>query len=148
MILDHIDRIDAYSHISKHFAEAVNFLQAHKNGDLPVGRYEISDSVYAMVQHYETKDPEVCAYEAHKRYIDIQYMLKGNECMGWQYLPKMHEDGFDEQKDYLKISGEGQPITVEEGTFVIFFPSDAHQPGMKNGSKAAVEKIVVKVPAA
>jgi beta-galactosidase beta subunit len=64
MIIDQIERANSYAYLGEGFEKAMNFLYDHRNGDLELGRYEISDDDYALVQSYETKPIEECHFEA------------------------------------------------------------------------------------
>lgn len=62
-----------------------------KNSDLEhmeVGRYEIDgDDIYAMIQKQTTAAPENKKAESHYKYIDIQYLICGEEMQGVAPLP-------------------------------------------------------------
>ena len=62
------------------------------------GRYEISDCLYANVQTYNTKDD--APYEAHRDYIDIQYMVIGEEQSGvTDYSNCFTKEEYNKEKD-------------------------------------------------
>ena len=42
-----------------------------------LGKYEVDEDFYYLVQKYESKDPAVARHEAHKKYVDIQYVVEG-----------------------------------------------------------------------
>ncbi len=116
---------------------------------LEVKRYEIDgENLYAPVSEYLSKNEEVAKYEAHKKYIDIQYVISGVEQMS--VAPMSALDSITIPYDPAK---EVEFMTVKESShfkatpanFFIFFPSDIHRPGLKIGENAMVKKIVVKV---
>jgi YhcH/YjgK/YiaL family protein len=145
MIIDNIDRAKNYMDLGEGFGPALQFLYEHRDGNLAEGRYEISETDYALVQAYQTKPIESCQFEAHKKYIDIQYMVSGSENIGWALTKKLTEVSFDEHKDYVKLTGKGDLFPLSEGNFFILFPDDAHQPGILVGESRAVKKIVLKI---
>lgn len=145
MIIDHIDRVKEYMDLGEGFSQALQFLSEHREGNLAEGRYEISKADYALVQAYQTKPIENCHFEAHKKYIDVQYMVSGIENIGWALTEKLTEISFDEQKDYVKLTGKGDLFPLSEGNFFILFPDDAHQPGILIGESRPVKKIVLKI---
>ncbi len=149
MILDTLDQAARYSALSPRFHKAFAFLRTVTDQKAP-GRYEIDgEEVYAFVQRHATKPVEERQYEAHKKYIDIQFMLSGREVMYWAPLPlmKVVTMPFDESKDaaLFALIPEGVPVQVREGQYAIFYPEDAHIPSCAWGAPAEVLKVVVKV---
>ncbi len=114
---------------------------------MPVGKYEIDDqNVYAMVQAYNSKPLAEGKWEAHKQYIDIQYVADGIEKIGFAPIGHMKvAQDYDAAKDFMLLEGSGDFVTVRKGTFVILFPGDAHMPGMAVNEPEPVKKVVVKV---
>lgn len=118
--------------------------------ELAVGKHDIAGGGFAIVSEYETTEPEDKKLEAHRKYIDIQYIAKGEEAIdvcptaGLRVAVK-----YDESKDILffhdpdAIGG----IILQSGSFAVFYPEDAHRPGltMEEGP-APIRKIVVKIP--
>ncbi|MDP4222939.1 MAG: YhcH/YjgK/YiaL family protein [Bacteroidota bacterium] len=123
-----------------------------KNSDLSVlelKRYDIDDdNVYAPVSEYLTKNEADARYEAHQKYIDIQYVVSGKELIGIAPVSQKNEvlEPYDATKDieFLNVSG-GENRTAMPDRFFIFFPDDAHRPGLKDGESSPVRKVVVKV---
>ncbi len=145
MILDHIANAKRYETISPAFAAAMRFLSEHRGGGLAEGRHPISDDAYAMVKSYTTKAPANCKFEAHRDYIDVQYVVFGDERMGWAPLSKMTADSYDAAKDFAAVSGKGELYPLHAGEFMILFPDDAHMPNVSAGTPCTVEKIILKI---
>lgn len=117
-------------------------------GKWPDGRLELdSERIFALPQGYLTRPAAQCRWEAHRRYIDIQYVVAGREAMGYAPLSTLKPvTDFDEAKDVGFYDGTGSIITVDAGMFAIFFPHDAHMPCMQvAGQPEPVRKVVVKV---
>lgn len=109
-------------------------------------KYIIDENLYANVQEYYTKDD--AKYEAHKNYLDIQYMIKGQESIGVTNLDNCTVCvDYDEEKDieFLDCNVEEEYVSLEEGQFVILYPQDAHKPSIDYKGKQFVKKVVVKV---
>ena len=145
MIKDNLKYAELYEGINPGFPVAFAFLEEALAAPKEVGRYDLEGGVFALVQSYDTKPVESCKIEAHKKYIDIQCVLKGRELFGVGDLSKqaIYEDLF-EQKDVAFYHGDVDVLTLTDGDFVIVFPEDAHRP--QQGSGSHVEKVVVKVP--
>ena len=149
MILDNIKNCKKYEGLNKNFEKAFQFLKREDLETLALGKYEIDgEDVFAMVQEYETKDLENAKYEAHKKYIDIQYMLQGTENMGYSSIDKLEiTSPYSEEKDIMFLEGDVKLIVLNTKDFFVLFPEDAHMPGMTIKEKAKVKKVLVKVRA-
>ena len=145
MIKDNLLYAKLYENVHPLFPAAFAFLKEAMKEKKEVGRYELEGGAFALVQSYDSKSAENCKIEAHKKFIDIQCVLKGKELFGVADLSTqtMYEDKFEE-KDVAFYRGEVDLLTMTDGDFVIVFPEDAHRPQQGDGSR--VEKVVVKVP--
>ena len=113
---------------------------------LPPGRYELDGiNLYVMSQEYTTKLPEQGKWEAHRRYIDLQYIVSGTERIGYAHLSRLTQGDYNSEKDFHALSGVGDYITLSAGDFMLLFPEDAHMPGMAVGDPVPVKKVVVKI---
>ena len=147
MIIDKLTNSHLYSGLGNRINKAFDYLNNTDFSKTELGKYEIDgDNIFALVNEYNTKDEIEGKLEAHKRYIDVQYVAKGEELMGYAPLEnqKVIED-YNEQNDITFFSGDKSFIQVDEGMFAIFFPTDVHLPGIKVNKKSYVKKIVIKV---
>lgn len=114
---------------------------------LPNGRHTIDgDNVYAIVTEAPSKDYDKTAFESHKRYIDLQYVISGEENMAKAPLGSVTiSREYNERADIAYYTGEGQVYTVPQKTFMLFFPSEAHRPNITPGGNKVVKKIVIKI---
>jgi YhcH/YjgK/YiaL family protein len=147
MILDKLNHSNWYSSISENLNKGFEFLRNTDFESLKPGKLEIvGDDVYALVSEYATKDPQDCLPEAHRIYIDIQYIVSGREAIGYVTLDNQQIlSEYNPEKDIAFYSGETSTIVLESGTFAVFFPQDIHRPGMQIDSPEKVKKVVVKV---
>ena len=145
MIKDNIRNAALYEGVHPLFPIAFAFLKDAIANPKEIGRYDLEEGVFAFVQSYDGKSAENCKIEAHKKYIDIQCVLKGKELFGVADLATqtMYEDKFEE-KDVAFYTGEVDLLTLRDGDFAVVFPDDAHRPQQGDGSR--IEKVVVKVP--
>jgi YhcH/YjgK/YiaL family protein len=112
------------------------------------GSYEIEGKdVYAAVSEYQTKNDEDVRFEVHRIYADIQYVIKGEESINIEQLSGDLTAGlYNQEKDIAFLEGKGGIIRMAtQEQFFIFFPEDAHRPGIKIDSSAIVKKLVIKV---
>jgi biofilm protein TabA len=124
-----------------------------KNTDLKTlsnGRHVIDgDNVYAIVTEAPTKDYDKTAFESHRKYIDLQYVITGEENMAKAPVTSVTvSKSYDDATDLANYTGEGKTYTVPAGTFMLFFPTEAHRPNITPGGNKVVKKIVIKIKVA
>jgi YhcH/YjgK/YiaL family protein len=124
----------------------LKFIQEQDILSMPPSRIELDgDKVFAMIQHYNSKPKEQGVWEAHRKYIDIQYVAEGQELMGYANLAHLEAGDYDAEKDFVWLKGHGSYVLMKQGTFVILGPQDAHIPQLAVDVPQPVKKVVVKV---
>lgn len=146
MISDVLENAHRYLALHKGFAEAFDFLLRPDLKELPAGKHEIDgENVYAIVAKEYGRRKEDALLETHEKYIDIQLILAGTDEMGWKprALCKKPSGEYDQKNDEQVFTDEPDAwISTQSGSFVIFFPEDAHMPLISSGR---IHKVVVKV---
>jgi len=146
MITDRINYANLYHPLSSGIRHAFEYLQQTNLASLPPGKYEVGGgNLYVMSQEYTTKLPEQGKWEAHRRYIDLQYIVSGTERIGYAHLSRLSQGDYNSEKDFQALTGVGDYITLSAGDFMLLFPEDAHMPGMAVGDPVPVKKVVVKI---
>jgi YhcH/YjgK/YiaL family protein len=146
MIFDTLDNHALYAGLGYNLPVALKFMVETDLISLPIGRLDIDgDNLYALVQEYVTKPVEQGVWEAHRKYIDVQYMVNGTEQMGVANLRTMQLEEYIPERDFQPMSGTGNHLDVFAGAFVIFFPDDAHMPGLQVHQPELIRKVVLKV---
>jgi YhcH/YjgK/YiaL family protein len=139
----------SYFRHQERWDKAFTFLKDSDLMHLELKRYEIDgNNVYAPVSEYITKNEEEARYEAHIKYIDIQYVIRGKELIGIAPLSEKKEilEPYNETNDIMFLSvNQIKNYKATPDRFFIFFPDDAHRPGLKDGENSPVRKVVVKV---
>ncbi len=128
---------------------AFKFLKEQNLNALELGRHELlDDGTFVNIEEYTTKDSS--HFEAHRKYIDIQYLAKGKEYIFVTPVEpeKQHEvQAYDETKDIEFFDKEEYTShLLSTDNFMVFFPSDGHKPCMKVDTNEVVRKVVVKIP--
>ena len=141
-----------YNRNKVNWDKAFAFLKETNLDTISPGKYAIDgDNVYAIVSDGKPKLMEEAKWEAHRKYIDIQYIISGKEKMGLAPISKAAViDEFNESKDvgfYNIPDSDSQYYTAEPGTLLLFFPLDAHRPGIRTEGCDWDKKIVIKVKA-
>ena len=120
--------------------DAVNALTKYEAGSL----HPLSGGNRFFVVAQSTIAPDVA--EAHGKYLDIQYIVKGQEVMGWADLAACTPTvPFSEEKDIGMYTGPFTFHTIPEGICYVAFPEDAHMPGRHLDVPNDYVKIVVKL---
>jgi YhcH/YjgK/YiaL family protein len=119
-----------------------------KSEKFNTGRMELGNGVYASCQEERTTSADKKQYEAHKKFIDIHYILGGDEIILTR--PKSilsNESLYDSDTDivFFNDNTSGLPLLMTADYFAILFPHEAHKPLIKY-RQSFVKKIVVKVP--
>lgn len=150
MILDTIDNAERYEVLHKSFKKAFDFIRESDLESMEIGRYEIDgDNIFALVQGYTSQAVEEKRFEAHRNYIDIQYMISGSEMMGYTtpgYLTVTSEYNPDKDIEFYSHTGFTE-CELDAGSFAVFFPEDPHMPGCSISGKEVeeVKKLVLKI---
>jgi YhcH/YjgK/YiaL family protein len=135
-------------HLNKtYWDKAFAFLKDTDLQTLTVGRHVIDgDNVFAIVQEAPTKDYDKTAFESHLNYIDLQYVIRGEEMMGRTSVDSVKVDKpYNEKADIAYYTGDGKIFTVKENSFLLFFPGEAHRPNITPGGNKVVKKVVIKI---
>jgi len=147
LIYDTIANFNLYKNVIPHQEKILQFIRDIIDQKIIIGSRNIEidgDSVFALINRYQTK--ESSSWEAHKKYIDIQWMISGKEAILFANIDDLSVlKSYDEQNDYLLLEGRGDRLTLSANTFAIFFPEDAHQPGLLINESEDILKIVIKV---
>jgi len=136
-----------YASIGERISRAFDYIHATDLSKLAPGKHIVEeDDIIAIMSEYETKDIKECSLEAHRKYIDIQYMLKGSEMIGvtakdGQLPTKIYDDA----DDYELYKDQSSFFRLDPGRFAIFFPEDLHMPGLNIEASAPVRKLIMKV---
>ncbi|GBK60932.1 YhcH/YjgK/YiaL family protein [Paenibacillus macerans] len=119
---------------------------------LPAGRYELEgERMYALVQEYVTRPAASLSFESHETYVDIQFIVSGEERIGWTMdggRLNMIEDrlpGEDIRFYEAAAAGCVSELLLGPGQFAVFFPSELHRPCGYIHEESPVRKIVIKI---
>ncbi|MCR4881497.1 MAG: YhcH/YjgK/YiaL family protein [bacterium] len=145
MIKDVLINAEKYYNLSPSIERALKFLQNTDFSKYEKGSYDIDGrNLYMNVEEYTTRVSD--NIEAHKKYIDIQYMIKGEENMGVTTLDNLVvTDEYAEEKDVEFYKGDAPLTLVKENEFIIFYPTDAHLPCQVADIPKTVKKVIVKI---
>jgi len=151
MYLSHIATLDRDAALlPEDIRRGLRFLAGTDINSLPAGRVDIDgDRMFALIQDYGTVPKAEKRPESHARYIDIQYVARGRETIGYAPLAGDNpvEENFFESRDvqfFASVTDESDLI-LGTGAYAVFYPTDIHRPGCIAGAPEAVRKVVVKI---
>ena len=128
---------------------AVEMITGLDFDNLVLGRHDVDEDFFYIVQEYEAKPLEAGRHEAHKVYVDIQYVISGKERIDVTAAAGMEiDEPYDEEKDlvFFKEPEQAANIVLTDGGYAVLYPADSHKPGLRAGKEAVkVRKIVGKV---
>lgn len=148
MILDTLENAHLYYGLGPKFIKAFEYLASTDLASLEKGKYEIDGkNIIAIINEYDTVDPSGERMESHKKYIDVQYIVRGAELIGHDFiLEKSPAKAYDEEADYMLFAEKPSFFSrLEQNYFAIFFPSDLHMPNIRISESAPVKKVVIKI---
>lgn len=151
MITDTLAQSHRYLGLSPRFSAAFEFLHRF-TADQRDGRCDIDgDNCFALVQSYSSKPLAQAKFEAHRQYIDIQFIHAGQESILWAPLATLTHitEPYLAERDVAFFANppHSTAINLNAGDFTIFFPEDGHAPGIQYNGPSEVRKVVIKVRA-
>lgn len=147
MVIDTIDKLSFYVGLNPLFQDIVDFLKTNDLNKLEEGKHFIKEKdLFVNIQVAKGKTKEEAKLETHRRMIDIQIPLSGEETFGFTPLCDLPELEYNEEKDIIKYDGPADTyITCKPGEMAIFFPQDGHAPCISN--EPSIRKAIFKVKA-
>lgn len=146
MVSDLLTNAHLYTALGTRIAHGLQFLAETDLAGLAQGRRELDGQrLYALVSDYTPKPLADGRWEAHRRYLDLQYVVSGVERMGVAPASRMKETDYQADRDLAWLEGAGDFLTLKGGQFMILWPGDAHMPGIDAGVPGPVRKVVVKI---
>lgn len=144
--------IDSFKNIRKYAAilpDLENGLKAIEHADeLETGNYPFEGGRF-MIQEGTTKPITQGDFESHRKFIDVQIILKGAEEVAWQDVSDLTvTKPYDAEKDAAKYTGDkSHHMLISEGMFWAAFPQDGHRAVVHTGdTPLTYRKIVMKLP--
>ena len=113
------------------------------------GKVELDGKdLYIAFQSYDTKERADCKYEAHQNYLDVQYVIEGEEVMIVTDKEGLSEKvRYNAEKDVVFYNDDkaGEAYTLKAGDYIVVYPDDVHMPKVRSQKIGRVKKAVVKI---
>lgn len=148
MVIDSLKHTEIYERINPLFAKAFEFIKKTDFSQIEPGKIELEgEDLFLIVSDSNLKDKVAAKLEVHNQYIDIQIPVSQSESFGWKGRRNLHtqSDDFDLSRDIQFFEDVPDSyFSVSPGSFVAFWPQDAHAPCIGEG---VIRKVVVKIKA-
>ena len=150
MIYDSFENVSRYFSISRGIEAAAEAMKAYSKEQFPIGKCSVDgEQVFLNLQAYETAPLEARQMEIHEKYMDIFYLVEGQEMVLMKPSDKVSciVADYDPDKDIAFALREDDAVSIvlREGDFVMLFPGEAHASGIDVDGSGTVKKIVGKV---
>lgn len=146
MIYDHISNFSHYLSLHPALPEIEQWLNTKVVHALSLGSYDLPNKVKLILSEYTTQPASVGFIECHRRYIDLQFLLSGEEYIGVAHRRDCKSGPYNRGEDVQKLTGELSFLPLRTSNFFLFFPDDAHQPQVQIDNSMIVRKAVLKIP--
>lgn len=139
-----------YLQMHPRFSTAFAALEAVAAKPFEAGRHDVlGNEIFIVALDYTTKPQEEGLIEGHRTYVDIMYILKGEELINYiplQDITRVVKE-YEAEGDYYlaELNPTASKIHVSTGDVVIFFPEDGHAPGLNWCATKKVRKLIAKV---
>lgn len=147
MIFDSIDHLKNYVGINAGLDQVIQLISNQQLDHSKAGKVIVEgDSLFYLVQEYTTQELSDVKIEAHRQYIDLQLIIKGDEIMECANIKELTMlTTYDENSDIQFFQGDVNRLSARENDFAVFFPHDGHRTGLALQTTKQVKKIVFKI---
>lgn len=147
MIYDYLDQIERYRGLHANINVAIDYLKTTDLTQLELGRHDVAgDKVFVFRQDNTLNAQPNNSFEYHKRYLDLQFLLDGNENFRYTRKAEGEDKPFDSESDIgFVTSHQAYDLELTDGAFVMVFPGEYHQPSQLGRGGSLVQKVVVKI---
>ena len=147
MIYDHIANRSIYRGLGPLFTQGLDYLAQFDPATVD-GRVSLDgDSLFALVQSYQTAAADTKLFESHRVYADIQYIAAGEEVINTSSLDRLQvTTPYNANNDAALYKGmDDTPLRLRVGDFAVLWPQDGHKPCCQWNAPTQVKKVVIKV---
>lgn len=146
MIVDSISNYQKYVSLHKGFEKAFSFLRELRE-DASEGTTMLEeDNMWANIIEISYVPESDNIFEAHRNFLDIHYILSGEEKFGYANCDHLNTvERYNAIDDIELLEGEINEILLKKGDFMITFPEDAHIADYQKVNDNTLKRVVVKI---
>lgn len=147
MIFGNINHLEEFGFLEDSVKKCFAYLKDHDLMSYEKGTHEIDGGrLFVNVVEYTTTAAENRFWEAHKDYLDVHVMLKGQEQIDVNFIQNMELKEYVKKDDFLPMEGEkNASVVLREGDFLVCYPSDGHRTAVQVEEPETIKKAIFKV---
>ena len=147
MIFGNIKQISDFVFLEEKIKTCLAYAAEHDLSAMEPGRYALDgERIYMNLEEFTTLAADGRDFEAHKRYLDVFYIVDGAEQVDVNFIDNMDQVGYDTEKDRMALAGERSGcVILRAGDFLVCYPHDGHRPAIFVGEPQKIKKAVFKV---
>lgn len=135
--------------LKKRINSAIDYIKGLNIDNIPINeKIVVDDGFYYSIQSYTTKFEDECNFESHRKYVDVQFMVSGQERMDISDISRLTvKENYDLEKDVMfwNIPKHMACVTLNTGDLIVLYPENAHRGSIAEIDRSKVVKIVGKV---
>ena len=147
MVFGNIRNLKEYAWLAPRIQACFVYAQHQNLLDFAPGRHEIdADRLFVNIVQYETTLPENRFWEAHRQYLDLHLMLRGNEQIDLNFIENLTQRDYVPKDDFLPLDGEpNSHVVLTDGDFLLCYPADAHRTAVQVNGPETIKKAIFKI---
>lgn len=150
MVLTTKEQLKFYTSLNPHFEKAFAALEEMAAGEFAKGKHPVDgDNIFINALEYETRSVDSALMEAHRAYIDVMWMVSGEETIGVAPVEALTEvtREYDAAGDaqMAKLPAAYTTLHMDANSVCLLFPEDGHAPCLEAAEKCTVRKLIAKV---
>lgn len=147
MIYGNVKNKDEYSFLPQNLKKCFDYIQNNDLSNLEKGSYDIDGKdLFVNIVEYETTTEDNRFWEAHKNYLDLHFIINGEEIINVNFIDNMEQKPFVEKDDFLPLEGNKKSsIVLQKDDFLICYPNDAHMTAIQVEKPTNIKKAIFKV---
>lgn len=147
MIFGNVQNLGEYPFLDAQMRECFAYAASHDLAAFEKGSHPIDgERLFVNIVEYTTTTPENRFWEAHRQYLDLHLLLRGEEQIDLNFIQNMEQKEFVPKDDFLPLEGEKNgSVVLREGDFLICFPSDGHRTAVAVNQPCTIKKAIFKI---
>ena len=151
MVIDRLDHAAQYYALGKGIETALRFFAAYEDDGSALPAKTVLDGEHIFVNgvNYTSEAKPQGQLEAHKKYIDVMYVVEGEERFFYKPIAEVKQITvpYDAEKEcqLAEIDADAAQVRFPAGHFLIFFPQDGHLAAQLWDKPCKVRKFIAKV---
>ena len=147
MVFGNVKHLEEFSFLDSSVRECLDYFNSHDLASYEKGSHEIDgERLFVNVVEYTTTTPENRFWEAHREYLDIHVMIRGQEQIDLNFIQNMQQKEYEKKDDFLPMeSKKNASVVMRKGDFLVCYPKDGHRTAVAVDGPEDIKKAIFKV---